>query len=224
MKRVEQSFTEGINERLPKDRDTGKRLLKLQNARLLGRGNTAFIERMQGFIRLWNDDWQLYTDPLGNIVIAGEHDTDTYNRGYRVRLSDSIAIEDETNMKFPAILTDRFGLTDNIVVKVGRTAPVVNDNIGLKDYFRYKRFKILRFKDTIGFAETSTIPINRYVYLFDQLDGITDGSTITQLGFFRMEFKDSIAVADQNTQKTIKTIRLYDSIQIADRDLECLDE
>lgn len=71
MKRLEQNFVEGINERLPKERDTGKRLLKLQNARLMDYGNTLFITRMPGFIRYWNDDRQRYIKPL-DVVVVGE--------------------------------------------------------------------------------------------------------------------------------------------------------
>lgn len=224
MKRVEQSFTEGINERLPKERDTGKRLLRLQNARLLGRGNTAFVTRMEGFIRLWNDQWKLYQKPLAVQVVQGEVDTTNYLEGFRVRLFDSVDIEDETNLTEPTLLSGRIRLSDNLVIKKIITTPQVTDTVTPRDVFRYKRIRIVRFKDVLGVSESYDIPVTRYVYLQDTLTGINDSVQSNKLGFARLTFTESIGTSDTFIFKPRNTIRLYDTVQVVDRDLECLDE
>ena len=224
MKRIEQSFVEGINERLPKDRDIGKRLLKLQNARLFSRGDTAFIKRMEGFIRLWNDQWKLYTNALGNIVVEGKVDTTDYLEGFRVRLSDSILIEEETNLTEPTLLSGRIRLSDNLVIKKIITKPIPSDKVTIKDSFRYKSLRVVRLRDSLVVEESYNIPIIRYVYLQDQITGITDSLTTNKLGFFRLTFADSIGTADSFIFKSRKTIKLQDTVQVVDRDLECLDE
>jgi hypothetical protein len=224
MKRIEQSFVEGINERLPKDRDTGKRLLKLQNARLFGRGDTAFITRMKGFIRLWNDQWSLYEKPLGNIVVEGTVNTSDYLKGYRVRLSDSVLLEDESNMIPAALLAGRVRVNDTFVLLKILTTPTAKEKINLADSFRYKRISTIRFRDTLNIEDNIQIPVIKYVILQDQITGITDSLTFVPLGFERLVFLDSIKISDTNKFTPRNTIKLFDGVQVVDRDLECLDE
>jgi hypothetical protein len=224
MKRIDQSFVEGINERLPKDRDTGKRLLKLQNARLFGRGDTAFITRMKGFIRLWNDQWSLYEKPLGNIVVEGQVDASDYLRGYRIRLTDSLELEDESNMIPAALLVGSIGLKDELVVKKIIKKPTPVDKLSVEDSIRYKTIGIVRFKDTLELEDIYNIPVIRYVYLQDQVTGLTDSLAFMPLSFEKLIFNDSLNVEDLNKITPRPAIKLFDGVQVVDRDLECLDE
>jgi hypothetical protein len=223
MKRIDQSFVEGINERLPKDRDTGKRLLKLQNARLFGRGDTAFITRMKGFIRLWNDQWSLYEKPLGNIVVEGQVDASDYLKGYRVRLSNSVLLEDESNMIPAALLAGRVRVNDTFVLLKILPTPTAKEKINVADSFRYKRISTIRFRDTLNIEDNIQIPVIRYVYLQDQIVSLIDSTTLTPLSFEKLMFNDFFAINDATTIKPRKIISFSDKVEIVDRDLECLE-
>ena len=224
MKRVEQQFLQGLNERVPEDRDTGTRFLKLKNARLFVDGETGYVGRMKGFVRLWGDKWKEYQSPIGHIVVQGDHETLGYLKGIRVKLTDSLYLQDETNLEEPTALAGQVRITDHFIYRRGIVNQTPSDSIELRDRFRYKRLRILRFKDTLNLQDETVFPRLFYVYLEDQLPGIIDSSAVRQITTFRLQFADSLAMSDQTKNKPLKTIKLFDSLQLKDEDLECLDE
>jgi hypothetical protein len=217
MKRIDQQFLTGLNERIPADRDTGNRFQKLKNAKLFIDGETGYVSRMSGFARLWNDKWQEYTNPITHLVVQGDHDTSNYTKGYRIKLEDIIYVEDENSLGFD--FAQRMMLRDDFKF---RTIPIpkLKDTFSLQDRLRYKVIRLVVIRDTFTINDQTTLGRTFKRILTDELKSPIDTTSVTQITTFRLQFGDSFGVSDTAKEKAIKTIKLFDSLQLKDEDLE----
>lgn len=91
MKKVTQTFTKGVNRRIPRDQSASDRLHTLQNARIYKRGESLHVSRIEGY-----RDWPLLenTDSIAATTVLGQWETDNAQRGYRLEFSDGVGIND----------------------------------------------------------------------------------------------------------------------------------
>jgi hypothetical protein len=220
MKRIDQQFLTGLNERIPADRDTGNRFQKLKNAKLFIDGETGYVSRMSGFARLWNDKWQEYTNPITHLVVQGDHDTSNYTKGYRIKLEDIIYVEDENSLGFD--FTQRMMLWDDFKF---RTIPIpkLKDTFSLQDRLRYKVIRLVVIRDTFTINDQTTLGRTFKRILTDSLTGPTDDTSVIQVNTILLQFNHSFGVEDTTTEKAIRIIRLVDTVELKDANLECLE-
>jgi hypothetical protein len=170
LRETRQIFDKGLNERLPGDRQTPDRLGKLQNARLTKRGQTFFVSRMEGAIGLLNYQDQPYVVVKDNLSVEGEMNTTGFNRGYLVRFTDSVGIDEDNNLGVDlSDIKHSVTLEDKFVFKVIPLQEFM-DYAGVSETFLVKTLPVLRFVDAVSTADTVTIP-NRFTLTFsDSVD------------------------------------------------------
>lgn len=170
MRETRQIFDKGLNERLPRDRQTPDRLGKLQNARLTKRGQTLFVTRMEGAIGLLNYQDQPYVVVKDNLSVEGELNTTGYNRGYLIRFTDSVGlIEDNTAGVDLSDIQHSVTIEDKFVYKLIRLQEFM-DYAGVGETFLVKTLPVLRFIDAVGTADTVTIPSRFTLTFSDSVD------------------------------------------------------
>lgn len=157
MRQTTQLFVKGLNERIPKDRQTPDRLNKLQNARLDKRGDTLFAVRIEGA-----DEWLGVEDgeyilALDQSAVTGDHDLTGYQKGYLLSFDDSLRVRDENSAQGTDNITHDITVTDLFSYKI---LPVQRfaESIGLSETFVAKTFPILRFTDSLQVADFIIIP------------------------------------------------------------------
>lgn len=171
MRETRQIFDKGLNERLPRDRQTPDRLGKLQNARLTKRGQTLFVSRMEGAVGLLNYQDQPYVVVKDNLSVEGELNTAGYNRGYLVRFTDSVGVVEDNS--------------------AGVDLSDIQHSISLTDTFTYKVIPLKEFMDYAGVGETflvKTLPVLRFI------DSVEASDTLTNPNRFTLTFSDSVDI------------------------------
>lgn len=170
MRETRQIFDKGLNERLPRDRQTPDRLGKLQNARLTKRGQTFFVSRTEGALKLHNYPDESYSLVDDNLSVEGQINTSGYQRGYLIRFSDEVELDEENSVaRGPSDITHFVTLADTFAYKVIPLQEYL-DYVGVGETFLVKTLPVLRFIDAVSAVDTITIP-NRFKLIFsDSVD------------------------------------------------------
>jgi len=171
LRETKQVFDKGLNERLPRDRQTPDRLGKLQNARLTERGATFFASRLKGALEFFNYPEASYNKVKDSVSVEGQINTAGFNRGYLIRFIDSVGLDEDNNLgvdlsaiKNAVSLTDIFNL--NIIPKLefGLTE---SNHINIGERFVVKTRPTLRFIEEVGVSDNIVIP-NRFILRFSE--------------------------------------------------------
>lgn len=174
MRQTNQQFTKGINERFPEERQTPERLSKLQNARLFRRGNGQFVSRIEGFEEWLSYEGSDYATTLDNESKEGKHDVSGYQKGYRIRLSDSFEVEEENNLGgfFGNDNKNKVSLNDIFLVKIN-LAPRFIEPLTVGETFIVRRILLLSFVDGLQ-IEDFLITGNRFTLSFTEAVDVID--------------------------------------------------
>ena len=174
MRQTTQLFVKGLNERIPKDRQTPDRLNKLQNARLDKRGETLFAVRIEGAEEWLGVEDGEYALTLDQSAVTGDHNLTGYQKGYLLRFEDFFEVKDENSAQG----------TDNIM-----------HDITVSELFSYKIIPVQKFTESVGLSETfvaKTLPVLRFI------DGVQIADFIIIPTRFTLSFTDAVDVVDRD--------------------------
>lgn len=168
MRKTDQFFVKGINQRFTKERSVPERLAEMQNARLFVRNESGFVSRIEGFENLLNDDD--YSDIKAMVVVGGKHKTKSYKRGYLLEFTEVIrllengfldgfnSVEVDDLFSLNKISTSELNIINEIIIIDSfrkRIIPFKNfiDEISLDDRIRTNNFFKLSFEEGVDIRD-----------------------------------------------------------------------
>lgn len=169
MRQTNQLFVKGLNERIPKDRQTPDRLNKLQNARLDKRGETLFAVRIEGAEEWHGIEDGEYALALDQSAVTGDHDLTGYQKGYLIRLSHGVVIGELFPKQFGDLLVEDLIIDDIFKVSV-RPVAKYSESVGLRETFVAKTLPVLQFIDGVQIADFIIIPTRFTLSFTDAVD------------------------------------------------------
>lgn len=130
MRKSNQIFFKGINQRFTNERSVPERLAQLENARLFVRDNTGFVSRITGYENLLNEDD--YSDIKAQKVVNGDYNTKGFKRGYLLQFQELIdVLENGTQNKKEFVRVN-----ENFSVFIYETIEEIRDGeFIIDDYF-----------------------------------------------------------------------------------------
>ena len=154
-----QQFLKGIDSRIPSERVGPDRPIKLQNARLFKRGETGFITRIKGFVRMLRPFASDYQQSQDMMPVTGKTDTSAYLKGYRVSFVETLSIGDDVDgmdMIHPQVV-DQIGFNEQFSSYSEKLIHIFVDKVTFNEtMFRTRKVPVLKFVETITFSEVIT--------------------------------------------------------------------
>ncbi len=175
-----QQFLKGIDSRIPPERVGPDRPIKLQNARLFKRGETGFITRIKGFVRLLRPFVADYEKSHDMTPVAGNVDTSEYLKGYRVSFVETLTVGDG-------------------IVGIDKEHQQLVDAVEFHDYIITSVHPLdFSFVETLTLAETRFR--NRIVPVLSFTDGLVFSEVVTRSNYVDLSFTDTMQLIDNPMQ------------------------
>lgn len=195
MKSVIHRFLKGINLRFNENfSDEANRLNKLQNARLVKRGETGFISRIKGYLQLLSPN--KYINPLYLIAVEGQVNTSDYRKGYRLKFVDRVNL----SSVFPFQPLAIFVGDDFFVTVTNSGIRRFSDSVLTNEFVRTNTIPQINLPDISSFSVGElfgvvTIPKVTFVESVETLDTIQVPNT------FIVDFVETVQVRDKQQDK-----------------------
>jgi hypothetical protein len=177
MKKVTQTFTKGINQRIDRSGSSPDRFQTLQNARIFKRGDSLDVARIEGYER-----WPLVDSEqhLASTARPADFDTDDFQRGFFLSFTEGVRTFDADYIPQDLEL------------------PFAPELVFIEDLLRIAKRSTLQLTDGVQVGDR--LPrrprIQPLLNFVDGLEISSVGDNLSFNAFVRLSFTDGVEVRD----------------------------